>query len=180
MISVIRNTHMPIMEASACCSMSAKWWRRSVVCVAMAGGLSLNGHPLFSVDLVVVVGFPGHDGSLVEVERGGWRTGHPLQARRTPGILVRQFAVAHRPQEINHGQQVTNRENGRARGREHIQYLEFRRVLPVTARHSEIAEHKLGEKGQVESDEDYHCRQLAPEFRIHAPRDFRPPEVHTA
>src|SRR5512146_232931 len=116
MISVIRNTHMPMEEASRCCSMSSKWCRSSWV--ARAWLLSDNGDLLGK--LVVVVSLPGHDGCFLKVI--GWRRRgrFPLQARRSPGIVPGFLAVAQRPQEVHHGQQVAHRQHRGTRCRKHV------------------------------------------------------------
>src|SRR6185437_1746960 len=132
MISVIRNTHMPMEEASRCCSMSSKWCRSSWV--ARAWLLSDNGDLLGK--LVVVVGLPGHHRSHFKVV-GGWRGGRlPLQSGRSPGIVARQLAVAQRPQEIDHGQQVADRQNSGSRSRKHVEHLELRRICVIPPGHS--------------------------------------------
>src|SRR5690242_8984489 len=100
MISVMRNTHIPMTEASICWCMEEKWCCKSGLWVAIAGVLSLNRHLLGLVDLVVVIGFPRYGGGLVEVE-SGWRRGcHPLQSSRMPRIRFRDFAVPHGPEQV--------------------------------------------------------------------------------
>src|SRR5438270_7891289 len=106
MISVIRNTHMPMTAASVCCSMVAKWCCRSGLWVAMAGGLSANGDLLRN--FVVVASFPRHDRGFLEIERGRRRTDLPLQASRIPRILRCRLAVAHRPQKVHHREKITD------------------------------------------------------------------------
>src|SRR5215469_12720711 len=122
MISVMRKTHMPITAVSVCCSMLAKWWRRSGLCSTTAGVLSLNGSLL---EFVIVIGFPGHGWSLVEIKGSGWRADLPFQTGSAPGIVGRGFSVTHRPEEIHHGQQISHRQDRRPCGRQHIQNLEF-------------------------------------------------------
>src|SRR5438067_323622 len=103
MISVIRKTHMPITEASCCCSMLAKWCCRSELCASTTIALSLNWDLLRLVNLVVVVGFPRHDGCFVEVESSGRRSDLPFEACGVPGIRIGDFAITHRPQQVHHG-----------------------------------------------------------------------------
>src|SRR6185437_7581856 len=120
MISVIRNTHMPMAEASRCCSMSSKWCRSSWV--ARAWLLSDNGDLLGK--LVVVVCLPGHDGCLFKVIGGRRRGRLPLQAGRAPGIVPGLLPVAQRPQEVHHGQQVAHRQHRGSCRRKDVQNLE--------------------------------------------------------
>src|SRR5581483_9260122 len=154
MISVMRNTHMPMMDAWVCCSMSAKWCWSAGSCVTTMGGLSLNRNLLGLVDLIVVVGLPGDGRRVGEVE--GWRRRrrHPLQSSRIPGIRLGYLAIAHRPEQVDHGQKVSNRKDRCPCSRKHIQHLKFRRILPIAPRHPDITEHELRKEGQVESDED--------------------------
>src|SRR4029077_4975848 len=156
----------------------AGFWWASWSAVAM--GLLCNRNLLF--DLVVVVGFPGDDRLLFEIERWRRRGDHPLEAGRVPGIVRSRLAVAHRPQEINHGQHVTDGEDSRARGRKHIQDLEFRGmgVVPVAARHPHVAQNELREEGEVEAYETEQGGKPPPTLGIHASGDFRPPEMHAA
>src|SRR5512146_2795929 len=108
MISVTRNTHIPMEEAPRCCSMFSKWCRSSWVATAWL--LSDNGNLLGQ--LVVVVSLPGYNRRLFEVV-SRWRRGClPFQARCAPGIIPGFLAVAQRPQEVHHGQQVAHRQHG--------------------------------------------------------------------
>src|SRR5713226_2834875 len=131
MTSWARNTHMPRLAAFFCCSSVAKWCRSagfSCACSSTTARLVSNGalpHFWNVSDLVVVIGFPGHDRLLVEVEGRGRGVGLPLQASGVPWIGRGRFAVAHGPHEVDHGQQIPDGENGRAGCREHIQDLEF-------------------------------------------------------
>src|ERR1700752_2525673 len=101
MISVPRNSHMPRDAASRCCSTLAKWCRSSGPwTVSTAAGLSLNGYLLGSGDVAVVVGFPGHFRRFVKIEGWRGRGRFPLQPGSAPGIVLSDFSVAHRPQEI--------------------------------------------------------------------------------
>src|SRR6266852_7182172 len=148
MTSWARNTHMPRLAAFFCCSSVAKWCRSAGFSCAgssTTARLVRNGDLLLLrnlAHLVVVIGFPGHDRLLVEVEGRGRRVGLPLQADGVPWVRRGGLAVAHGPQEVDHGQQIADRENGGARGREHVEYLEFGRVriVPVAPRHSHVAQ----------------------------------------
>src|SRR6266849_5905309 len=100
--------------------MSAKWCRNAGFWCSTATGLSLNGNLLRSRDIGVVISFPGDLRRLLEIEGGRRRSGLPLQTGSAPGVLVGNFAVAHRPQEIDHGQQITYGQNRRACCREHV------------------------------------------------------------
>src|SRR5580698_3398833 len=110
MISVSRNIHMPKVDVSRCCSMSAKWcWN---ACSATWISLVANGDLLLRL-VLVVVSFPSHDGSLVKVMRRRRRGGHPFQTDGIPRIRRRQLSVAQRPQEVNHRQHIAH---GKYRG----------------------------------------------------------------
>src|SRR5208282_4657042 len=159
MISVARNSHMPRVAASRCCSASTKWCNSSGPCCSTAIGLSLNGHLRGGGDLFVVVSFPGYFGGFVKIKSGWRRRGLPLQAGRAPRVVVGDFSVTHGPQEVHHGQNVSHGQNGRARSREHVQHLKFWGILPVAARHSHVAENKLREESEVETGENEQRRQ---------------------
>src|ERR1700733_683898 len=132
MTSVPRNSHMPRDAACFCCAMSAELcWRSGFWCSSTAG-LSLNPHLLGRWNLFVVVRFPGHNGGFIEVESRWRRRRHPLQAGGVPGIGFRDLAIAHRPDEINHGEHIADGEDRCARRGKNIQDLEFLRILPIT------------------------------------------------
>src|ERR1700674_5756518 len=168
MISVARNSHMPNDEASRCCSMSTKWCLSAGFCCSTAIGLSAIAGLLRSGNILVVVSFPIDHRGTVKIKSWWRRKSHPLQAGSAPGIVRRNFSIAHGPQEIHHRQKISDRENSGSGGRENVQPLEFRRILPVAARHPQVAQDELGEKCQVESQEHNDGSQPAQRFRIHA------------
>src|SRR5271166_1963483 len=159
MISVSRNIHMPKVEVSFCCSMSAKWCCSA--CSATWISLVANGDLLLRL-VLVVVSFPGYDRSLVEVERRRRRRSHPLQTDRIPGIRTCRFPVAQRPQEVNHRQHIADSQNGSARGGEYVEHLEFRRIRMITARRTHVAQQELRKERGVESHEHQQRRELRP------------------
>src|ERR1700730_7464269 len=108
------------------------------------------------VYFVVVVGFPGHDRLFFEVERRGRRRCHPFQARCIPRIVGRGLAVTHRPQEVEHWQEIADTEYGGASGGKYVEHLELWHVavIGIATRHAKITENKLREEGQVKSDEN--------------------------
>src|SRR5207247_502453 len=73
-----------------------------------------------------------------------------------------------------------HRENRSSCRRHDIQHLELRRICVISPRHSEIAENKLWEEREVESDENHQRRESRPAFRIELSADLRPPEVNAA
>src|SRR5436190_17303975 len=97
MISVTRNTHMPSVAASRCCSAESKWW--ACAAVALDGTVGLPG-------VGVLVGAAGHDRRLLEVLGGGRRGGLPFQADHAPRVRRRVAAVAHRPDEVDEGDEI--------------------------------------------------------------------------
>src|SRR6516162_10316146 len=157
MISVTRNTHMPNVDDSRCWSMLAKWCCSA--CSAIWISLVANRKLLFR-QVLVVVGFPGHNRCLVKVVRGRRRRRHPLQSHCIPGIWSRFWTVAQRPQEVDHGQHIAHGQDRRSRGGKHVQHLELRRIGVVTAWHTHVAQNELREEGQVETYEHQERRQL--------------------
>src|SRR5205085_11764706 len=143
MTSVARKSHMPKDDAWRCCSMSAKWCWSAALCRSTATGLSANLHLLRKWDVLVIVGFPVDHRRVVEIK--SWRRGRgrPFQTGSTPRIGLCDSSIAHRPQEIHHREKITYCENGGTSGGEHVQHLEFRRVLPVATWHSEVAQNEL-------------------------------------
>src|ERR1041385_6724984 len=123
MTSVMRKTHMPSEDASRCCSMSSKWcWSAGWVATAgLVCALSDNGHLLY---VFVIVGRAMHDGRVLEVVRRRRRGGLPLQAGGAERVVPGALAVAHRPRQVDHRQQVADTQDRRARGRHHAQHLE--------------------------------------------------------
>ena len=107
MISVTRNSHMPSEAAFFCCWASAKWWS-SAGRVRHVSSLTIAQRLRFGLwNLVVVVSLPGHDGRLIKIER--WAEGMVFHS--SPAAFHGLFgdrAVAQRPQEVNHRQQVTD------------------------------------------------------------------------
>src|SRR3954469_1751752 len=118
--SVARKIHMPRLDELRSSSGVAKIWSNSGLWMSswddagttawLSDNLRLLLVPF--VDLVVVVGFPSHDGLLREIESGRRRLDRPLEASGFPRIVRRGLAVAHRPQKINHRQQVADSQNG--------------------------------------------------------------------
>src|SRR5439155_25238397 len=143
-------------------------------CCSTATGLSLNRHLRGSRNVFVVVRLPGYFRRFVEIKRWRRRRGHPLYPGCAPWISIRNLSVTHGPQEINHGQQISNGKNGGTSGREHIQHLELRRILRISTRHTQISENELREKCEIKADEHKQRRQPAPCLRVHAPRNLRP------
>src|SRR5690348_13883625 len=136
MTSVARNTHMPSSLASRCCSASSNW---CATCAA-AGSATDDLRP------GVVVRRARDDGRPLEVVAPRRRRRLPFEAGRAPRVRRRRLAVAQRPQEIRHREQVAEPEDRRAGRREHVQHLELVGILPVAARHPEVAEHELREE----------------------------------
>src|SRR2546423_1041831 len=101
---------MPSDAASFCCSIDSKWcwsadvspWDEAEECagVRLAKDLDL----LVRVEVRIL----GHDRRDLEVLRRGRRGRLPFEARRSPRIVRRVAAVAHRPGEIDHRKDVTH------------------------------------------------------------------------
>src|SRR5437763_14594632 len=89
---------------------------------------------------------------LLEVMRGGRRTGFPLQSRGLPWIRSGNLAIAHGPQQVNRRQERTDRQDRSARAGEHIQHLEPARIRKKAARHSQTPKDELREDGKSEAD----------------------------
>src|ERR671919_1390629 len=118
MISVTRNSHMPSVDDSFCCSRLSNWcWSDgwcapscttapdpcvSIIVLANAC-LRLRGAVvhLFRVVLLRAV---GNDRRRVEVLGRRRRRGVPLEAYRAPRIVAALLAVAHRPDEVKERQ----------------------------------------------------------------------------
>src|SRR5687767_3442580 len=158
MISVTRNTHMPSVEASACCAMSSKWcwsfgwwacddsmscglpgpWmatRPGRPCVGACEYPSDNSNLLARRVLVRAV---RHDRRHREVLGGRRRGDLPLEPLGAPRVVRRLLALEERVREIDHRQHVTDRQHGRSSGRQHVPHLELRRIHVIPARHAEV------------------------------------------
>src|SRR6266545_3411917 len=104
--------------------------------------------------LVVLVRAPGHDRRFAEVLDRRRRARFPLEPDRAPRVVTRVFAVAHRPNEVDRGDEITEAEHCRAGRRHHVEHLEFVGVRMVAPRHPEITQHELRKESEVESEED--------------------------
>src|SRR3954471_13786375 len=102
---------------------------------------------------IVVVRAAVHDGCFVEI-MDRWRgRSLPFETGGLPWIGRRFRTVVNGPDEIDHGQEISNTQDaGTGRG-ENMVNLEFYRIGMVTARHAEIAEDELREEGEVKADE---------------------------
>src|SRR6185437_3038343 len=169
MTSVARNTHMPNSVASS-------WFSRVPKCSATSFMSDRPSGPGWVVGVWGTVD-PGH---LLEILLGRRRAGAPLQSGRTPGIVRSARAAAHRPDQIEQRQYVTECEHAGAGGGELIEDLELRRVVVISARHAREPEHELWVEGQIEADEDQPGGDARPALRVHAPDDLRPPEMQAA
>src|SRR5262245_64207761 len=85
----------------------------------------------------------GHDGRLGKVVRRWWRCGRPLETCCTKRIRPGDSAIAQRPHQIRHRNQVTHAENRRTRRRQDVEYLELRRISGVPAWHPEVRDYEL-------------------------------------
>ena len=113
----------------------------------------------------IIVGFFGHDGRFSKIMFWRRRRRCPFQPGRVPRIWPGFFSIKQRPDQINQRQQITDAENRRARGGKDVVDLKFRRVIVNAARHAEIAQDKLREESQVESDEHDQRGELRRVFR---------------
>src|SRR5947199_9814897 len=92
-------------------------------------------------------------------------------------------AIAHRPNQIDQGNQQTDSEYRRACRRKHVQHLprnQIRRISMIAAWHAHITEHELRREGQIKSDENYKGGKTSPTFRIHPATDLGPPIMQAA
>src|SRR5256885_2707943 len=127
-----------------------------------------------------IVRLPIHNGSLVEIFGERWRSGLPFEAGCGPGIRSGNLAIAHRPREIDHRQEIAKRKNRSARGGHDVEHLKFRRVIVIAARHAEAAKNELREECEIEADEENDRGGTRKEFRLQTASNLRPPEVKTA
>src|SRR5437660_4569799 len=132
MISCARKTHIPSEEASFCCSMSSKWCCRSGWCPLwsaasrLSGLITVSDKPCLPFQFrSVVVRLFSHHRSLVKIMLVRRRGGLPLEACCSPWIRAGDLAIAQRPDKVDHGQQISQRQDRCPRRREHVQHLEF-------------------------------------------------------
>src|ERR1039458_7217758 len=174
--SVMRKSHIPSVEASFCwasVSNCTRNWGDS----AWASLANFNLLPDYGG---VIVDFVSHDGCYVEIMHWRRRGGLPLQAGCAPRIGAGHFAIAQRPDEIDHGHQVPDGQHGCAGGGKHVQHLKLVGVDMIAPRHPQISQNELREKRQVESQEDDERGELGPTLRIHAAGDLGPPVMQAA
>src|ERR1700759_3503295 len=108
MISVSRNSHMPKLAVSRCCSTVTKWWRRYDGCASCSScpvaiaWLSNGRYLVFVLKPLVVVRFVIHNRNLNEILGQGRRLGFPFKASRLPRIVAGNLAVLERPGHVEH------------------------------------------------------------------------------
>src|SRR6266404_2500009 len=130
--------------------------------------------------VIVVVRLPSDFGRDIEIFSDRRRGRLPFEASARPRIGAGYFTEAHGTSEINHREQVAQREAGSSRRRHHIEYLEFRRVAGVAPGHAQIAKNKLREKREIEAQEKSNRSDASQKFRIQLAGDLGPPVVQTA
>src|SRR5262245_23560986 len=151
MTSWTRNTHMPRVEASRCCSASSNWcatcaWADAAA--ASANGCLPRRGLGQSIERLVVVRVARDHRGLREVLRRGRRCRLPLEPRGAPRIGRCDLAVAQRPEEVEQGQEIADAEDRCPGGRQHVEHLKLLRVDVVATRHPEIPEDELREERQ--------------------------------
>src|SRR5207244_10398987 len=104
----------------------------------------------------------------------------PFESLRTPWIGTRRGAMAQRPEQVAQWQEIADRKNRRARRRQDVQDLEFRRVFVIAPRHAEIAENELRKEREIEAEEHEDRGEPRPAIGIHPAGDLGPPEMHPA
>src|SRR5882762_5060744 len=130
--------------------------------------------------IIVVVRLPSDFGRDIEILSDRRRGRLPFEASAWPGIGAGHFTVAHGPSEINHRQQVAEREDGSSGSGHHIEHLKFRRIAGVAAGHAQIAENELREEREIEAQKQSNRRNAGQKFRIQLAGDLGPPVVQSA
>src|SRR5882762_7684150 len=130
--------------------------------------------------VIVVVRLPSNFGRDIEIFSDRRRGRLPFEASARPRIGAGYFTVAHGPSEINHRQQVAQREDGSSGSGHHIEHLKFRRIAGVAARHAQIAENELREEREIEAQEKSDRSDAGQKFRIQLAGNLGPPVVQTA
>src|SRR5439155_12133822 len=96
--SVARKIHMPGSAASFCCPASSNW------CATCSAVAAWSAKALLRAG--IVVGRPGDDRRLLEVVARRRRWDLPFEAGRPPRVRRRRRAVAERPEEVRHREQI--------------------------------------------------------------------------
>src|SRR5690349_12943657 len=139
--SVARNSHIPNVEASFCCSTSSNWWRSAKPWLA-------NLHFLQNR---IVVGIVSDDRGDFEILGRRRRGGLPFEAGCAPRVVRGELSIPHGPYKINSRDDITNGEYRGARGRKHMVDLEFRRIGMIAPRHAQVTHDELREECQIET-----------------------------
>src|ERR1700682_5544598 len=101
-----------------------------MACEEVGVSTSANSHPLL---IRVVIRLKVHHRRIEEVM--SWRRGRgrfPFEAGRTPRILACNRTVFERPQQIDSGDNESDREDAGARRRQYVQHLKLLRIRMVT------------------------------------------------
>src|SRR5882757_8314970 len=130
--------------------------------------------------VIVVVRLPRDFGGDIEIFSDRRRGRLPFEASAGPRIGAGYFTVAHGPSEINHRQQVAQREDGSSGSGHYIEHLKFRRIAGVAPRHAQVAKNKLREKREIEAQEKSDRSDAGQKFRIQLAGNLGPPVVQTA
>src|SRR5712672_2154024 len=130
--------------------------------------------------VIVVVRLPSDFGRDVEIFSDRRRGRLPFEASAGPRIGAGYFTVAHGPSEINHRQQVAQRQDGSSGSGHYIEHLKFRRVAGVAPGHAQITKNKLREKREIEAQEKSNRSDASQKFRIQLAGNLGPPVVQTA
>src|SRR6267378_5480531 len=130
--------------------------------------------------VIVVVRLPSDFGRDIEIFWERRRGRLPFEAGAGPGIGAGHFTVAHGPSEINHRQQVAQREDGSSGSGHYIEHLKFRRIAGVAAGHAQIAENELREECEIEAQKQSNRSDAGQKFRIQLAGNLGPPVVQTA
>src|SRR3954470_7335803 len=120
---------------------------------------------------LVFVRSPRDDWRLGKIPCRWRRRGRPLQASSAPRIVARDAAIAERPYQVRHRNQVADAEDRGACRRKHVQRLELRRVCVVPARHTQVAEDELREERQIEPEKYDSGANLGEEFVVEPSAD---------
>src|SRR5882757_9688685 len=130
--------------------------------------------------VIVVVRLPRDFGGDIEIFSDRRRGRLPFEASAGPRIGAGYFTVAHGPSEINHRQQVAQRQDGSSGSGHYIEHLKFRGIAGVAAGHAQIAKNKLREKCEIEAQEKSNRSDARQKFRIQLAGNLGPPVVQTA